>query len=203
MDESQISAPSVPTHREKNYAYANIAGQRFHRLTALYPLKDRDKKGSVIWHCRCDCGNEIDIAYNCLMYTPIKSCGCRKKEHNKELGSYLTHVDGTSIDMLKSGKVPTNNTTGVKGVYLIRGKYVAKIVFQKKQYFLGTFEDFRQAAAARREAEELIQRTVVDHYNSWKLRAQSDPQWARENPVQFLAEKEDNSRLSITCLPKL
>lgn len=34
--------------------------------------------------------------------------------------------------MLKSKKIPTDNTTGYKGVYLIRGKYVAKIVFQNE-----------------------------------------------------------------------
>ena len=39
---------------------ADIAGQRFHRLTAEYMLPKRDSSGSVMWHCRCDCGNEID-----------------------------------------------------------------------------------------------------------------------------------------------
>lgn len=203
MDELQLSAPGGPAHREKNYAYANVAGQRFHRLTALYPLKERDKKGSVIWHCRCDCGNEIDIAYNCLMYTSIKSCGCRKKEHNKQLGGYLTHVDGTSIDMLKSEKVPANNTTGAKGVYFIRGKYVAKIVFQKKQFFLGSYENFQDAVAARRKADDYIQNTVLSHYTAWQQKAQQDPQWAAENPVRFLANKDEENQLQIICLPKL
>ena len=46
--------------------------------------------------------------------------------------TFLTHVAGTSVDMLKSKKIPTDNTTGYKGVYLIRGKYVAKIVFQNE-----------------------------------------------------------------------
>lgn len=57
-------------------------------------------------------------------------CGCKKKEHDKALGGFLTHVDGTSIDALKSRKIPSNNTTGVKGVYLVKGRYLAKIVFQ-------------------------------------------------------------------------
>ena len=50
------------------------------------------------------------------------------------------------MDALKSKKVPTDNTTGYKGVYLIRGKYVAKIVFQKKQYFLGTYENIEDCS---------------------------------------------------------
>ena len=47
---------------------------------------------------------------------------------------------GTSVAILKSKKVPTDNISGYKGVYFIRGKYVAKIVFQKKAYYLGAYD---------------------------------------------------------------
>lgn len=72
------------------------------------------------------------------------------------------------MDALKSRKVPTDNTTGYKGVYLIRGKYVAKIVFQKKQYFLGTYENIEDAAEARREAEEVLFDGFAKHYRKQK-----------------------------------
>ena len=189
-------------HR-KNYAFADITGQRFSRLTALWPLETRDSKGSVVWRCRCNCGNEVDVSYNCLMYSEVKSCGCRKKEHDQNLGKFLTHVDGTSIDMLKSRKLPANNTTGVKGVYLIRGKYVAKIVFQKKQYFLGAFERLEEAAEARKEAEEQINGSVLAHFEKWNARAVRDPQWARDNPVRFEADRDQQGRLRIRCYPAL
>ena len=71
----------------------------------------------------------MDVSYNNLVYGNLKSCGCQKKEHDKKLGSMLTHVAGTSIDILKSKKIPTDNTTGYRGVYLVKGKYLAKIVF--------------------------------------------------------------------------
>lgn len=48
----------------KNYASSDITGQRFGRLTAQYSTKKRDTKGFVIWHCRCDCGNETVIKTN-------------------------------------------------------------------------------------------------------------------------------------------
>lgn len=72
------------------------------------------------------------------------------------------------MDALKSKKVPTDNTTGYKGVYLIRGKYVAKIVFQKKQYFLGTYENIEDAAEARREAEVVLFDGSAKHYRKQK-----------------------------------
>ena len=143
------------------------------------------------------------MTYNCLMYSEMKSCGCQKKEHEQQLHKFLTHVGGTSIDMLKSNKIPTNNTTGAKGVDLIRGQYVAKIVFQKKQYYLGVFRTFEEAFEARKEAEELLNRTVVEHYQAWNRRAEEDQEWAKENPVQFLVSQDAQKRIVVECLPEI
>lgn len=186
----------------KNYAYTDITGRKFGRLTALYPTEKRSSGGNVIWHCRCDCQKEIDASYNDLMYTNLRSCGCRKKEHDQRLRTFLTHVDGTSVDMLKSKKLPTDNTTGYKGVYLVRGKYLAKIVFQKKQYLLGTYDCIEDAAEARQKAEKLLFDGVAEHYEKWKQRAEQDPEWARENPVSISVDRRDKE-LCVTMLPNL
>lgn len=171
-------------------------------LTALYPIRDRKDRRSVVWHCRCDCGNEIDVMYNNLVHCNMKSCSCRKKAHDKKLGNFLTHIDGTSVDMIKSKKVPSDNTTGYRGVYLIKGKYVAKIVFQKKAYYLGTYESTEQAAQARKEAEELLFDGVAAFYPKWERRAAEDPEWAKNNPVKILVSKDPQRGLSISFLPE-
>lgn len=188
---------------EKKRIYTDVTGKQFGRLTALYPLNSHDKKGSILWHCRCECGNEADFSYNALMYSNVKSCGCQKKEHDQKLRTYLTHVAGTSVDILKSKKVPADNTTGYKGVYLIRGKYVAKIVFQKKAYYLGAYERIEEAAEARREAEEVLFDGVAEHYQKWKERAEHDPEWAVEHPVEIFVEQDAEKRMRVTCLPEL
>ena len=187
----------------KNYYSVDISGQKFQYLTALYPTKQRTAKGGVIWHCQCDCGNEVDVPYNNLVFCKQKSCGYQKKEHDKKLGTFLTHVAGTSVDMLKSKKIPTDNTTGYKGVYLIKGKYVAKIVFQKKAYYLGTYDDIVDAAEARKEAEEILFDGVAEHYAQWKQMADTDPSWAEENPIQIFVTQNSDKRLSLTLLPAL
>ena len=181
--------------------YVDIAGRVFHRLTALYPVDRRDGAGYMMWRCRCECGNETEVSYNALMYGNVKSCGCRKREYVQTLSEHLTHVAGTSVEMLKSTKLPSNNTTGVKGVYLIKGKYVAKMVFQKKQYFLGTFDCLEDAKAARLAAEEEISQKVVEYYGRWKQRADADPVWAAEHPVSISVEKDPNNRMQLKCLP--
>jgi len=188
---------------EKQYHFADVTGQRFNRLTALYPTENRNAQGGVIWHCRCDCGNEVDVPYNELAYTNRQSCGCQKKQHDEMLPGFLTHVDGTSVDHLKSRKLPVSNTTGVKGVYRIRGKYVAKIVFQQKQYYLGAYATIEAAAEARKEADEVLAAGTVKHYERWKQRAERDPEWAAENPIRISVEQLASGRLSVLFLPQM
>lgn len=187
---------------EKKYAFSDISGQKFNRLTALYPLDQRTAKGGLVWHCRCDCGNEVDVSYNELAYSNLKSCGCQKKEHDMMLKEFLPHVDGTSIHHLRSKKTPSNNTTGVRGVYLIKGRYVAKIVFQKKQYLLGTYDNLTDAADARKEAEEVLNDRVTAFYDRWQEKAKADRQWADENPISISVERR-NGALHVELLPRL
>jgi len=183
--------------------YRDVTGQRFGRLTALYPVEERSSQGGRMWHCRCECGNEVDVAYNELLYTLRQSCGCQKREHNARLQENLTHVAGTSVDYLRSKKVPSNNTTGAKGVYLIRGKYTAKIVFQKKAYYLGSYACFEDALRARQAAEKLLSEGTVQHYQRWKARAEREPEWAREHPIRIDVAQDAHGELQVTFLPEM
>ncbi len=203
MSMNSIAADDAVRVTRRRQPKSDITGKKFNRLTVLYPTDKRDAKGSVIWNCRCDCGKEVDYSYNELLYTNLKSCGCRKEEHDMVLRTFLTHVDGTSIDALKSDRIPSNNTTGVKGVYKIRGKYVAKIVFKKKQYILGQFDTLALAAEARKKAEKVIRESVVDYYPKWIRAASRDSMWAKENPIRIFAAKGTDGELFVKVTPEL
>lgn len=179
----------------------NLTGLRFGELTVIKRLENTPG-GATRWLCRCDCGNQVEVSYKHLAYGNQKSCGCRKKEQEQRLNSFLTHVAGTSMDIVKSKKLPADNTTGCKGVYLIKGKYVARIVFQKKKYFLGTFDTLEAAAAARREAERVLFDGVAEHYQKWKLRAEIDDVWAEQNPIQ-ISVSQQNGNLKVSLQPTL
>lgn len=58
----------------------DIMGQRFGRLTALKPTKNRNSKGSIIWLCECDCGTIKEICITDLRNKGTKSCGCLSRE---------------------------------------------------------------------------------------------------------------------------
>ena len=55
--------------------WKNIAGQHFGKLTALDPTENR-YDGSVVWHCKCDCGNDAFVPLKLLTRGSVKSCGC-------------------------------------------------------------------------------------------------------------------------------
>lgn len=200
----QSATPPIveqPVLRKRGSA-KDISGQQFGRLTALYPTEQRDARGYVIWHCVCSCGREIDITYNALCYGNLRSCGCQREEKCQLLHTHLTQVGGTSMNLLKSTKIPKNNTTGVKGVYYIRGKYVAKIVFQKKQYILGSFEKIQDAAATRKRGEDFLRDEVLGYYEQWQKQAEQDPSWAKENPIRIHVEKVEGD-FRVEMLPSL
>lgn len=57
----------------------DLTGKKIGKLTVLYPLKER-KNGKIQWHCKCECGNEIDVISSSLSRGNTKSCGCLQRE---------------------------------------------------------------------------------------------------------------------------
>lgn len=64
--------------------YKDLAGQRFGKLTVKNLTQERDKAGCTIWHCKCDCGNFIDVSSNKLKRGNTRSCGCLKDDNSKQ-----------------------------------------------------------------------------------------------------------------------
>lgn len=63
-----------------------LAGKRFGRLTVTSDyIDDNDKKSKHWCHCKCDCGQEVNIlAYSLRRRGGTKSCGCLVKEKSRE-----------------------------------------------------------------------------------------------------------------------
>ncbi len=40
----------------------DLTGMRFGKLEVRYPTDKRIDNGSVVWHCKCDCGNECEVS---------------------------------------------------------------------------------------------------------------------------------------------
>lgn len=56
----------------------DLTGKKFGRLTVLRRVENHGER--AFWRCKCDCGNEKDIAGSALRYGRSTSCGCLPKE---------------------------------------------------------------------------------------------------------------------------
>ena len=57
----------------------NYVGARFGKLTVVRDTLER-KHGKIIWECKCDCGNSINVMSALLINGSTRSCGCLRKE---------------------------------------------------------------------------------------------------------------------------
>lgn len=172
----------------------DLTGKQFGRLTALYPTEQRDRRGSVYWHCVCSCGREKDFSEASLMHGNCRSCGCLKQENQKKISSQLHMVDGTCIEMLEKRKHRNDNTSGFRGVYRLKnGKYRVNIGFKGKRFYLGLYEQYDEAVKARKNAEEMIHGGFVRAYRRWQQKAEEDPLWKEEHPLVFEVEMTGGS----------
>lgn len=67
----------------------NIVGNKYGRLTVIGKTNKRDATGSVVWKCKCNCGNIIYCNVTVLKNGHTKSCGCYKLDYNREQGKIL------------------------------------------------------------------------------------------------------------------
>lgn len=58
----------------------NLKDQRFGKLVALHPTEMRTH-GSIVWECRCDCGNITFASVADLKSGRTKSCGCNNRQN--------------------------------------------------------------------------------------------------------------------------
>lgn len=145
-----------PIARDYSEQRLDLTGQRFGMLTALEPAEDI---GSMTaWKCRCDCGKEL-VVETAHLRSGQTSCGCKTN---------WTFVDGTFIELLRSKTIRKNNTSGVTGVcWLSRiNKWEASICFKGERHYLGCYQNFEDAVAARKMAEEQYHDSFVREFDA-------------------------------------
>ncbi len=146
----------------------DLTGKRFGRLTVIRPVSSEESGAKRSWECKCDCGNICVCSGDYLKRGSTRSCGCLREDHQREAIKTSLHiVDGTCIEKISSKAMFSNNTTGTRGVYRNgAGKWKAAIGFQGKVYNLGTYADYDDAVAARKEAEENLYVPFLENYKN-------------------------------------
>ena len=150
-------------------------GKRFGKLTVIAYAGKVD--GLHRWRCLCDCGNEVTVGQTNLQSGKTRSCGClrRKVRTVKPMKIDMRgHIAGTCVSILlaRMNRAPIiSNTSGYNGVYKnTNGKWAAQITFKNKTYYLGSFDDIRQAVAARKKGEEMYEDFLAWYYKEYPER---------------------------------
>ena len=75
----------------------DLTGKRFGRLTVI-GIDDRGNR-KTYYNCQCDCGNVKSVRSDSLIAGAIRSCGCMKKEQDKEnlTANHSHKMSGTRI----------------------------------------------------------------------------------------------------------
>jgi len=81
--------------------------------------------------------------------------------HYGDVPEYLDHINGNYLDNrienlreathaenMRNRKTPSHNKSGVKGVYMTKGKWRSQVTINGKVKHLGSFDDLQEAAAA-------------------------------------------------------
>ena len=143
----------------------NLTDQRFGRLVAKR-IVPQIKSKSPTWECFCDCGNICYVTAQNLKNNSTRSCGCLLEENIKRLGKESwenvlkkKYINGTITDFLfNPGKIRKDNTCGYPGIEERKrdGKWVAKLTFSGKSYWLGSYYNKSEAIFARMNAEDEV-----------------------------------------------
>ncbi len=170
----------APSHRA-----IDLTGQRFGRLTVIGRAQKEPNK--LLWHCRCDCGNEVDVCGASLIRGLTLSCGCWKREQSAKLHEHMHYQDNTCLERLQRVQTDAReNKAGFRGLFLTKsGLYRVVISFQGKQYNLGYYHSFEEAVKVRLEAEETFQLGYMEACRQYEEKAHRDPSWAEENPFYY------------------
>ena len=152
----------------------DLTGQKYHKLTVLHRVEDRITPGGykeTMWHCRCDCGNEVTLplsrVYGSKHVRMCPECAAKKRrELAKEMqltakGKAIHGMAATSLKRLQEGTPQSNNTSGVRGVWKQHGKWVASGFRDGKRVYLGAFDELKDAQKAR---DRFVQATYAEAF---------------------------------------
>lgn len=100
-----------------------LIGKRFGRLVVKEPTTKRSWR-YIIYKCRCDCGNYVEVASRHLTSSKSKSCGCYHLDRVSKHGHTKSHTSTRSYESWGSMKQRCLNPNA-QNYYLYGGRGIS------------------------------------------------------------------------------
>ena len=136
----------------------DLTGQRFGKLVALYPIYSGSKYEHTKWHCKCDCGNELDIDMGNLRQGFSQSCGCTQSKQEENI-----------IKLLSVNNIPFQyqyrfNDFAVKEFdFFINNQYIIEFDGQQHFHCTGTGWDTEEHFNRTRQSDKEKNKYCFEH----------------------------------------
>lgn len=153
-------------------------GSKYGHLTIIGDTGERNRNGSVVWACKCDCGNVVIRSSNSIKNSMTKghtvSCNCKRDKDilkkfkddpkRKELARKSLHqIDGTTLQSIGKQKMRKNNTSGYRGVgYCKRNKVWRARLYLRGVEYCKNFKKKEDAIKYRAHLEETLIKPIFD-----------------------------------------
>ena len=85
LNAGRVTSCGCYNKEKTSLSFKDMTGKRFGKLTVLEKTNKRTNNRSIIWKCKCDCGNLCEVSRDSLIQG-TQSCGCLKKENARKLG---------------------------------------------------------------------------------------------------------------------
>ena len=108
-----------------------IIGKRIGKLTVVFKTNERYSYGSILYECKCDCGNIVKTTSSRLKSGHVKSCGCEHYQSEDLTGRTFNHLKVKGYSHSSGHKAFWNclcdcgKTTVVRSDYLKNGNTVS------------------------------------------------------------------------------
>lgn len=148
----------------------DITGQRRGHLTAVRPT-DKRRNGDTVWIWRCDCGREVEYPIKLIKKSGSRTMcpDCAAAFKGGQVANARDRIERfeptgcaeKAADSIRSGVLPANNTSGVRGVSWSKARkaWIARATVNGVYKVVGCSKDLEEAKRAR---EEAVRRTYGD-----------------------------------------
>ena len=162
----------------------DLTEQRFGKLVAIKSTEKRNGSGSIIWECKCDCGNLAYIPAKSLSYGETNSCGCLTSRGEMIITNILQRHD-IIHEVQKTFETCRFIDTNSKARFdfFVNNTYL--IEFDGSQHFYANGTDWN--------TEEKLQKTQEhDDYKN---------QWCKDNNIPLI--RIPYTKLNTLCIEDL